>query len=517
MYTTILSGKEDKEQYQNLKFLAPGGMGDIYTAQDVINNHTVAIKIIRIEHLSDKELLEQEFRIATTLSHPNIIKTYYYGEFTEETGSYFYSVMEFHSAGSLRKKIGNTTAKFPIDTCLDYCYDLLRGMQEAHKYIIHRDLKPENILIDANGGLKICDFGIARYVDMLTRTKTYKGAGTFPYMSPECWVSDPNTRQMDIYSLGIIFFEILTLQRPFTGPTEKDFKDQHLFSHLPSLSSLRPDIPVALSEIIRKMTNKKTIDRYQNMGEILEAFDKLTDTSKDKTIDVQAVLLSAHNKLNTLTEQSLKEQKTKDEYQEKQRILNFSIDQLFNQFSQVADTINESIQSEKIKYNKFIIPNNPYASTFRLLFFNEALTISFFNVDISEYIRQRKQAHNAHQNQQYGFILQEIQPDYIETDNIVLIGSATLKLNHKGRNAGFNVVLLRQNQDDIYGNWYICKFSDNQIFANVPNNFHYSIGTPEFYSEYNFGRGRVMHVRSMTFSLLQSDDIVNIISLMPSV
>lgn len=516
MNTIVLKGNQGDGQYENLQFLTPGGMGDIYTAWDTFNSCKVAIKIIRIQHLADKQLLQEEFKIATNLTHSNIIKTFYYDEFSDNTGEYFYSVMEFSDKGSLRKLLENSSRLIPLETCLSYFYDLLKGLQEAHKYIIHRDLKPENILIGTDGSLKICDFGIAKYVDMLTRTKTYKGYGTSPYISPECWLFDVNTNQMDIYSLGIVFFEILTSQLPFKGPTDKDFKDQHLFSNLPMMSAIRSDIPVVLSDIIRKMTNKSVNDRYKNATEILDALDRWREATKNTTLDIQNVLQSAHNKLNITTANELKAQKEKEEYEERQQILNFSIDQLFNQFSQVADTINTSLQSEKIQYKKFPF-SNPFANTFRLHFFNGTLTVSFYNADINQYIKERREQHKDFQIRNYGFVMQEIHPDYIEIDNVTLIGKATLNFNHKEKYAGFNLVLLKANQEDIYGNWWVCKFIDTQIFANVPNDYYYAIDTPDFYKEYNYGRGRIMHVRHMGFSLLQSEDIVNLISLMPSI
>ncbi|MBL0269427.1 MAG: serine/threonine protein kinase [Chitinophagaceae bacterium] len=207
MKTDTLKGSSADNQYQNQTFLTPGGMGDVYVADDTINNTKVAIKVIRITSDELRLLLEEEFKIAISLKHDNIVTTYYYGEFSDSTGNYFYSVMEYISKGSLLQKLSTEQASISIDDSLGYFYDLLKGLSEAHKTIIHRDLKPGNILVDENCRLKICDFGIAKYVDHLTRTKTLKGYGTFPYMSPECWMRESNSREMDIYSLGIIFFK----------------------------------------------------------------------------------------------------------------------------------------------------------------------------------------------------------------------------------------------------------------------------------------------------------------------
>ena len=196
-----LKGPSGADQYQNLLYYASGGMGIIYSAKDSVTNEDVAIKAIRIDDHDYKTILENEFKIATALSHENILRTEYYNEFDNSSGYYFYCVSEFCSAGNLRKRILNESQFIPLSECLSYFYDLLRGLQEAHKVIVYRDLKPENILIGNNGNLKICDFGIAKYVNELTRTRTFKGSGTYPYMAPECWVGDDNTIQMDIYYL----------------------------------------------------------------------------------------------------------------------------------------------------------------------------------------------------------------------------------------------------------------------------------------------------------------------------
>jgi len=188
-------------------------MGDLYTAADTSNgNGVVAIKIIKLTDPIYEQLLQEEFVIARKFNHPNIIVTHYYNEFSDNTGKYFYSVMEYMSNGSLHYLISEASGFFPIDDCIFYMRSLLAGLIEAHRDIVHRDLKPNNILIGENDILKLCDFGIAKLVDAETRTKTFKGAGTYPYMAPECWTGNANTKAMDIYSLGIIFFEILTLK-----------------------------------------------------------------------------------------------------------------------------------------------------------------------------------------------------------------------------------------------------------------------------------------------------------------
>ena len=218
-----LKGPKSDNQYQEIDFFKKGGMGEIYTATDFENKVSKAIKVVSIENNDEHKLLVSEFMIATSLNHANIVSTEYFDEFEVKGVKYIYCVMPFNKSGNLRDFLKSQTKIIDLRKSINLMIDLAYGLEEAHKQVIHRDLKPENILLDENGKLQICDFGLAKLIDAKTRTRTFKGSGTLPYMAPECWMYDSNTKCMDIYSLGIIFFEILTLQLPFRGNTEQEF------------------------------------------------------------------------------------------------------------------------------------------------------------------------------------------------------------------------------------------------------------------------------------------------------
>jgi eukaryotic-like serine/threonine-protein kinase len=262
MTMSVLPGEKGNAQYSNLRFLKHGGMGSIYLAADTFSGNDVAVK------------------------------TFYYGEFSEPSGCYFYCIMELATAGNLRKLLETTVSFLSIQQCLFYFTNVQYGLQEAHKNIIHRDLKPENILLESNGELKICDFGISKFVDNVTRTWTNKGSGTFSYMAPECWLWEANTVQMDIYSVGIIFYEMLSLKLPFSGPNYTDFREQHLFEHMPDIRSVRPDVPIVISHMIRKMTNKKANDRFDSVDSILNLVTKEKQET-NAVSDIQSICIIA--------------------------------------------------------------------------------------------------------------------------------------------------------------------------------------------------------------------------------
>lgn len=509
----ILKGPDSTTQYRDLQPLNQGGMGQIYTATDTVNNLTVAVKLIQVSSSEEKVLLEREFKIAYALSHPNIVTTFYYNNFEHNSRQYFYSVMEYQAAGSLKEFLGKSTTILPLGQCITFFRDLLNGLQEAHKTIIHRDLKPQNILLGTDDRLKICDFGIAKYADILTNTHTHKGWGSSLYMAPECWEFETNTAQMDIYSMGIIFYEILALRPPYIGESEMELRNQHLYAPLPQITQFRSDVSFNLMGIIRKMTKKRPSDRFKNIGEILNAIEALTITENPSRSNIQSVLQSAHQKLIKKSELEMKLDQEQREDTKNTQLLLSSISQVFDQFSDVAEDVNRSLYDEKIIYSRAHM-DNPYAAIFKLRFFNGSLTVSFFNQNIHKYLEWRREQHWEYQKRHYGFNLQEYIPDYIERDNVLLIGKAELSSANNGQHAGFNLVLRREGAEDLYGNWWICKFSPMQRFSNVSVNFFHPINVPDFFEEYNYGRGNVAHVRNMTFSLLQEQDITELFTLM---
>lgn len=508
-----LKGPQSDNQYIDIKSHVAGGMGQLYKAWDTVNECNVAIKVIKIGNASDRELLWEELKIAENLVHPNIIRTLYCDETEDELGQSIYSVMEFAENGSLKSLIDKSRNLIPFNTCLIYFNDILSGLQEAHKTIIHRDLKPANILLGNDNSLQICDFGIAKYVDMLTRTNTRKGYGSIQYMAPECWLLDINTLKMDIYSLGIIFFEILTLQKPFNGPTELDYREQHLLSNLPIVADLRPEVPVSISEIIRKMTNKRIADRYNNIDEIKKDL-KNSLLSNDKS-NLEKVLKIAQKRLNDNTEATLRALREQEIFVQEMKILSILIQNVFDQFIKVAEAINNSPISEKVRFDFKVNEVSPQESTFRLIFFHQELKVSFMKIDIPMFLEQQKQAFRSEQLRQVGVIMQSPPLDYLEIDKIVLIGKAILSYHENNQSAGFNLLLIKENQDDIYGAWKLCKFFDSPKYANHQSDFYYAIDFNSFIDKYNLCRPGVSTQRRCVIESIKSDDIENLIAIMP--
>lgn len=509
MNIDFLKGPISETQYKEINYYRKGGMGEIYIAVDTITSEKRAIKLIQVSDDEEFQLLIEEFKISTSLKHENIIETYYFGEYTNKGVRFIYSVMNFNELGSLRDKLNSQSVQFEFSYALKLMLDIALGLEFAHSKVIHRDLKPENILIANNHALQICDFGLAKLVDAKTRSRSFKGSGTLPYMSPECWKFDSNTILMDIYSLGIIFYEIATLKRPFMGKTDLDYRDKHLFELLPDIKKERTDLPIRFIELINKMTNKRPQDRYSSMSLIVNVINELNQDlqfKKDSKIDI--LLEKANQKISNTTKQELELQRTKDEKESKLRFMQFSIYSLFDQFIERVDIINQNLEREKIYINQ-----NSRSLTIR--FMNKDLSISFFpESDISEVLKNHQEAYRNHQIKQFGMLINSPPKTNLENDNVILIGQAIItNKDSNGKNWGYNLVLRKTNITDSYGEWWLIWFNDSPLSSQRRLYQHYVVPIPEFYREYEYGRGNVMHTKQMHMSSLAEEGVDKMIGM----
>ncbi len=494
-----LRGPESSEQYELGTKINAGGFGDVYLSDDLINKTKVAIKIAPIFDEQYRQTLKREIDISATLAHANIISTYYSGE--SDAGDYFYLVMKYMPNGSLDAFLKTQKVMLPLDKCYSIFTDILKGLEYAHKKVIHRDLKPNNILIDVDGTAKVCDFGMSKYVDESTKTFSFKGAGTYAYMSPEAWLGEANTISMDIYSMGIMFFEILTLKKPYICATPQDYRQCHLFEPLPDLSTNRSDVPIKLKEIIIKMSNKKKDQRYKNDEEILKSLnDFLKSNTKDANI-ATSIASMAHQLIRKKEEELAKSSKRQDEHEEKLRYLNYSINELINSVCSLVESVNKNLENAK-----FIIKNGKRNNleSLRVSFMERALDISFFDVNgIANYKDERRRRSIEFQKQKYGMVMQEPEGIIFDKELIILVG--VMNLSGTKNEYSVNLILRKEKQDDIYGEWYFAIFKDSALVRG-PHKENYALDSNEFYNEYNLSRV-AMHVREVETKKLENAEI----------
>ncbi len=250
------------DRYEIVRSIGEGGMANVYLGYDTILDRNVAIKVLRGDLSNDEKFVrrfQREALSASSLSHPNIVEMYDVGE---DNGIY-YIVMEYVEGQTLKqllKRRGSLTLSETIDIMLQ----LTDGMAHAHdSYIVHRDLKPQNIMIQDDGQIKITDFGIAMALStQLTQTNSVMGS--VHYLPPEQANGKGSTIKSDIYSMGIIFYELLTGSLPFKGENAVEIALKQMKEPLPSLREDNPSIPVSVENVILKATAKNPKNRYSD-------------------------------------------------------------------------------------------------------------------------------------------------------------------------------------------------------------------------------------------------------------
>ncbi len=255
-------------RYNIIGELGQGAMGTVYKAVDPLIDRVVAIKTINLSlALEEKDEYEsrfyQEAKAAGRLSHPNIVTIYDVGK----SGEIAYIAMEFLQGRELRDLL-NDGQRLPVDQVINIVAQVAQGLAYAHEHgIVHRDVKPSNIMIVRDGHVKITDFGIARMASAAVRTQTGMVLGSPKYMSPEQVVGKLTDQRSDIFSLGVMLYEMLTGQAPFAGENVNAIMYQTLNSVPPPPSSLSPNVPEMLNFIVAKALAKKLEHRYQDTKE----------------------------------------------------------------------------------------------------------------------------------------------------------------------------------------------------------------------------------------------------------
>lgn len=256
-----------------------GGMADVYLARDIILERDVAVKQLRTEYAHDQEFIarfDREAQSATSLSHPNIVSIYDVGE----EDDLLYMVMEYVEGMTLKEYI-KEYGPLPVEEAIDIMKQIASAIQHAHaNNIIHRDIKPQNILMDHYGNVKVTDFGIAVALSATALTQTNSILGSVHYLSPEQARGGMATKKSDIYSLGIVFFELLTGRLPFSGQSPVSIALKHLQSETPSVRRFNQDIPQSVENIVLKATAKNPFHRYETIYDLEEALDTALDPDK---------------------------------------------------------------------------------------------------------------------------------------------------------------------------------------------------------------------------------------------
>ncbi|HSD24737.1 MAG TPA: protein kinase [Solirubrobacterales bacterium] len=268
MSSTVLSGR-----YRLESKLGSGGMSTVYLAMDEVLDRPVAVKLLHREISEEADQLERfrrEARAAARLSHPNLVGVIDAGEDDGRP----YIVFEYIEGRTLKRRI-QEEGRLPVDEAVAYAIEIGRGLTAAHaRKLVHRDVKPQNVLIDPDGRAKVTDFGIARSLEQQGMTATGRVLGTTDYVSPEQAMGEDVDERSDVYSLGVVLYEMLTGDVPFRAETQVGVAMKHVNEPMPDVQAKRPEVSAAVAAVVDRSTTKDPRDRYATVAEMVRDLEQ---------------------------------------------------------------------------------------------------------------------------------------------------------------------------------------------------------------------------------------------------
>ena len=262
------------ERFRLEEKVGSGGMSSVYRAFDPTLERQVAIKLMHRDISSDPDQLERfrrEARAVARMNHPHVVTVIDAGE---DDGAP-YIVFEYVEGETLKERI-RRQGRLPVAEAVAYAIEIARALECAHSHkLVHRDVKPQNVLIDRDGRAKVTDFGIARSMEAQGLTATGRVLGTTDYVSPEQALGHDVTEQSDIYSLGIVLYEMLTGEVPFRADTQVAVAMKHVREPLPDVQRRRPEVSAALAAVVERATAKETANRYATVAEMVHDLEEV--------------------------------------------------------------------------------------------------------------------------------------------------------------------------------------------------------------------------------------------------
>lgn len=321
----ITKGELIDNRYKIIKSIGEGGMANVYLAWDTILEREVAVKVLRGDLAGDEKFVrrfQREANSASSLRHPNIVEMYDVGE---DNGKYFI-VMEYVNGRTLKSLIKKRGA-LNLTEAIDIMLQLTSGIACAHdSYIIHRDIKPQNVLILEDGRVKITDFGIAMALNSNELTQTNSVMGSVHYLPPEQASGSGSTIKSDIYSLGILMYELLTGKVPFKGDNAVEIAIKHMKDPIPSVCEFNSSIPQSVENIVLKACAKNPKNRYDSVTEMYNDLDTcLNEYRKDEKRLVYKYSEHSTDDEKTITKLESRESKNEDENEKTGKGLNIAL------------------------------------------------------------------------------------------------------------------------------------------------------------------------------------------------
>lgn len=436
--------------------LGSGGFGDVYKAHSESDGSVVAIKLFKNTFNSDEAYLsfQKETNQSKLIDSDNVIKYLFVhdGKLFSEYPPYI--IMEYTDGGTLRQFIDEQNGKLiDVETLRGIFFQLANGMKAISEHLVHRDIKPENIL-NYDGVFKITDFGLSKNSGDSTKTLTFKNYGTSLYVAPEAWNNDNNTIQMDIYSMGIVFYELATLSYPYNLPAIPDtisYRNMHLFDTVIKPTKKNPNLSPHIESMIIKMLEKPTQKRYKNWDEIISDLGTKPLPQNDIS-DFVSRAISNRNERD-LEQQRIQSEKRKAKT-EREEYIKFIFSQFRNTIIEPISEFAKALNSQYSNGKEIIVIIPPQTGT-STKFSITIRTTTDHDITILGEILFKENFKRRVQNPLGNICTVNYIPQCNRKDILLWC-----QVDCSGY--GFNLLLLK-NDESIYGDWFILENSPNAL------------------------------------------------------
>lgn len=418
---STLAGPND-ETFELTQFLGRGGFGEVYRAVGKSRGGVVAVKLLPGGQVSPERerALLNEIRATQQIKHPNVVQILHVNDGSStEIGPYV--IMEFVSGGTLAALLKSQaqSGQIPLPRAIEMMVHIAQGAKAINEKIIHRDIKPDNILIDG-AVLKIGDFGISKFVEESTRSYTFKGGQHAFYMAPEGWQGHTNSFKLDVYSVGLVFYQILTLRHPLLdkvkSSNDTDWQNAHLFQQCPEVRSIRSEVPLSVSQLLTRMVSKKP-DQRPAWDEVLTILTRPQTATVAANNAVTAAVQAVASRHQEVQNQQLKTAAQQDQRQQELDLYRYSCAQLLEQLRPIVNQFNAESQHGQITLHQLggtTIYRVPYGLNIEVTFFP---------------------------------------PQRVKIRSGELIGGLAWTLERPKRKPS----VVKHGADDLYGTWSICE------------------------------------------------------------
>lgn len=435
--------KFDNEEYVIDEFLGQGGMGQVFSIISKKDKSKLALKSLQyfIPDDNHHRSIINEWEKAKTIRNPNVIKYIgYHDGLTEPKTPYL--IMEFASEGSLEEFLKSQRDFFSEEECLSIFHQIINGMEAVNSALIHRDIKPDNIFID-NGVFKIADFGLAKIASDKTRTRTFKGWGTEPYIAPEAYRSETNTIQMDMYAIGLVFYQIAGMKHAYGSPS--DWEQAHLTAVPNPVNNVNTKISPKVASVINKLIAKRSEDRYEAWSSVR---NELINSAENNSEHKSAIDSIIKNKVARDTEEGKKlseRQIAEKEINRKAELIDFQFE------NEIRKPLREFVENfNKVSGSAMKMTSESFANTtgndsgFRVMFDNKLIEIWHHHIDETDVLE--RQVKNVWGETEKHLVKPKL------NDKHVLSWGGIETPTH----SGLNIVLISPESGE-YGDWFILK------------------------------------------------------------